>query len=108
MLTKCRLTHRAKVAIQAALQAPSGQPIHCAELEFKELPYFLVSRSRAGWNTEEKGNINEILLENVSERVLIVDPDVNDNKCRRTLVPWANVISISVVYGGEEEETDKA
>lgn len=108
MLTQCRLSAQARTALTALLPVPSGMQLSGAEVEFKELPYFLVTRSRTTWDAEKMGDINVISLEAVSERGLVVDPQVAGATQRLTLIPWANVISLSCLFGGTESETDKA
>ena len=93
MLTVCRLSEDAKKSLQAMFGCAAAG----AEAEFKELPYFLVTRSRTAWDAGEKGDINTILLVAVNERGLVVDPERGANEpARLTLIPWPNVVSFSI------------
>lgn len=72
------------------------------QVEFKEIPYFIVSRSRMSWNPEQ-GDINAINLLNVNERGIFVDPvslqgqpAAADGGSRQTFVPWSNVLSLTI------------
>lgn len=68
-----------------------------AEIEFREVPYFLVSRSREQW-TEGRGDINAVRVLSVTDLGVVVDPasDPRAQAARRTIIPWTNVISLTV------------
>ncbi len=79
-----------------SLQGPAG-----GEVEFREVPYFMVSRSREKW-PEEKGDINTVRVLNATERGLVVDPlsetagSDKTEALRQTLIPWTNIISLTL------------
>ncbi len=89
MISPCRCSETAgrQLAVILGLEAGVGQ----AEVEFREIPYFVVSRSREKWNPE-RGDINAVDLEQVTDRGLIF---TGDGQAKRSLVPWQNVISIT-------------
>jgi len=101
MIARCVLTDeaagelRSRAAIAAAEGGKSG------ELEFREVPYFLVSRSMKNWS-EEKGDINIVRVLNATEAGLVIDPTSETavsggtQAPRHTLVPWTNIISITL------------
>jgi hypothetical protein len=100
MLTNCALTHRSSEALREAFSVPRGEEILSAQLEFKEMPYFLVSRSRENWDFEMRGDINAVLLVGMTDRGLLVDPSPKSGREKKvTLIPWANVISLTVTTG---------
>lgn len=96
MLCTCKCSESSRNALGEILGVGDASMLQTVEVEFKELPYFLVSRSRAQWNPESQGDINEVELIAVSEKGLLVAPDGSgDENGRRTLIPWQNVISLS-------------
>lgn len=74
------------------------------EIEFREVPYCIVSRSRENWGGE-RGDINALRLLSAGSAGLVVDPDSrpvegqNNQGHRHTLIPWTNVISLTVARG---------
>lgn len=90
------------------LQLAGDTAVGPLEIEFKEVPYFLVSRAASKWSPEQQGDLNEIEILGVGEKGLIVDPDSTGGKTRRTLVPWSNIVSLSLTSapssaGGKNE-----
>lgn len=80
-----------------------GEPVaEGAELqmEFREVPYFVVSRSHKTWDFE-RGDINALRVVGANDRGLVVDPQVDpaDGR-RRSLIPWTNVLSLTVSCSG--------
>ena len=71
------------------------------EIEFREVPYFLVSRSREQW-TEGRGDINAVRVLAVTDLGLIIDPssepvgEGGNQAKHHTIVPWSNVISLTI------------
>lgn len=103
MLTTCRLSDNA----QRALSAEFGEDAIGAEIEFKELPYFMVTRSRTNWNFETQGDINAILMLDITDRGIMVDPEREGEPARKTLIPWSNIISLSIVRGADDSSPTK-
>lgn len=101
MLAPCRCSENAEAALRQALGVRGRDAIDALEIEFREVPYFLVARSQAKWNPEASGDINEINILHVNDRGLVVDPDSSatgpaDQAVRHTLIPWNNIISLSI------------
>lgn len=100
MITRCSLTFEAAEKLREVLGLPKDVEVGAALLEFREVPYFIVSRSRDKW-TEEQGDINTVRLMGMNDKGLLADPD-NSGKAklgevgRLTLIPWPNVISLTV------------
>lgn len=103
MLSPCRCTAESRSALRAQFGLAADAPIAGVEVEFREVPYFLVSRSRQAWSPTSAENINELQLAGLGERGLLVDPD-GEGK-RLTLVPWQNVISLTI--SNVEASSDK-
>ena len=96
MLCTCRCNEESKISLLHLFEMTDHTMLDTVEVEFKELPYFLVSRSRAAWNPEKQGNINDVELIAVIDEGLLVAPEGTDEPgFRRTLIPWTNVISLS-------------
>ncbi|MCC5877183.1 MAG: hypothetical protein JJU11_13260 [Candidatus Sumerlaeia bacterium] len=96
MLCTCQCSEASRSALGEILGVGDSSMLQTVEVEFKELPYFLVSRSRAKWDPESQGDINDVELVSVTEKGLLVAPDgAGDAEGRRTLIPWQNVISLS-------------
>ncbi len=75
------------------------------ELEFREVPYFLVQRSQKKWipgNQDDDVNVISVVCAN--ERGLVAEDHENPSneettpRVKRVLIPWANIISISTIY----------
>ena len=96
MLTLCTLSHTAEIALREIAGLTAGEPLAGAEVEFKELPYFLVSRSRMTWDFEKQGDINAVRLDRITDRGLLINPEPESACPRVTLIPWTNVISLTV------------
>lgn len=96
MLSTCRCGEASRPPLGEILGLGDTSALETVEVEFKEVPYFLVSRSRMQWDAEKAGDINEVLLVDVTAGGLVVAPDGEDAPHgRRTFVPWQNVISLS-------------
>lgn len=68
------------------------------EIEFREVPYFIVSRSRKQW-AEDQGDINAVCVVDANEKGILIDPDTGAERAgnsKRVFVPWTNVLSLSV------------
>ncbi len=102
MLSPCRCTPEAERELRALFGVPEGESVGAVEAEFREVPYFLVARSREKW-TPERGDINELLICGADDRGLFLDPDGAAR--RMTLVPWHNVVSLTLSTG--EVSSDK-
>ncbi|MBX3729793.1 MAG: hypothetical protein KF858_11460 [Candidatus Sumerlaeia bacterium] len=98
MITRCSVLAKALPRMREVLGLAPEDPIAALDLEFREIPYFIVSRSRQGWN-EKQGDINTVLLVGCNERGLLADPDnvatTAPVPTRTTLIPWSNVISLT-------------
>lgn len=103
MNAKCLCTPEAANALCKALELSCSDAV-VAEIEFRELPYCIVSRSREQW-TEARGDITALRVVGITERGLVLDPDGEETTpSRRTLIPWTNIISLTVASaaGGEQ------
>ncbi|MEQ8821279.1 MAG: hypothetical protein RLY93_13645 [Sumerlaeia bacterium] len=103
MIAKVLCTPDAQRKLSELTQLRGGEGIARAEIEFREVPYFLVSRARTRDSWLESGkDINAMRVMDVSAAGLIIDPDSepladDPNQARRhTFVPWTNVISLTV------------
>lgn len=94
MVTPCTIAPEAAKRIRRALRLPDDSMFESVHLEFREVPYFIVSRSRENWDAE-RGDINTVHLVDVTKRGLIADPDGSGQGRRLTLIPWTNVISLT-------------
>ncbi|MCC6548324.1 hypothetical protein IT570_14290 [Candidatus Sumerlaeota bacterium] len=79
------------------------------EVEFREIPYFIVSRSRTAWNPEQ-GDINAINLLSVNDGGIFVDSvsmqgqPAADGSRRHTFIPWSNVLSMTITRAAKGAE----
>jgi len=99
MLSPCRCTPRAEAALRDLLDAVDVCAAPHVEVEFRELPYFLVSRSQSQWQAGPAADVNVINILDVTERGLLVDAEaqsIDVEPVRRTLIPWQNIISLSL------------
>lgn len=100
MITRCAIPDAAAESLRAAAGLAPNEPVASAELEFREVPYFIVSRSREKWG-EDRGDINAIRLVGANDRGLLADPDnasaAEGVPARVTLIPWTNVVSLTVL-----------
>ncbi len=107
MLSPCRCSPRAEASLREILAVEDADPIDKVEVEFREVPYFLVSRSLEKWKPEE-GDINEITILQFSDRGMVVDAEgrtkADGSSMRQTLVPWQNIISLSITRAGDGAE----
>jgi hypothetical protein len=91
------------------LGLPTGEPIGSVELEFKELPYFIVSRAKVRWDPS-MGDVSEIAIARINDRGLVVNPEIGGDPSeptRFTFVPWTNIVSLSITrahQGGKGTE----
>jgi hypothetical protein len=101
MILKCTFSEEAEEDLREALGFYALDDLEGLELEFREVPYFIVSRSKASWQPEQ-GDINVIRILSATDRGLIVDPDSRPlpgdpgQAHRHTLIPWTNVLSMTV------------
>ncbi len=108
MLSPCRCHPDAHEGLREIFGLAESDAVDTGEIEFKEVPYFLVARSRSQWQPEESGDINEIHIMRAGERGLVVDPDAGQPGRRQTLIPWSNVLSLSITRAGEGAGGSKA
>ncbi len=101
MIAPCKLTPAAEAVIRGMLGFETAAPVVSAEIEFREVPYFLVARSREKWSAEQ-GDINEVQVIAANEFGLVINPDNRPTggdlpqAPRHTLVPWQNILSLSL------------
>jgi hypothetical protein len=106
MLSACRCSREAEVSLRSLLGIAAGDPISGVELEFKELPYFIVSRARTRWDPA-MGDINVIQIVRITDQGIVVDPrvmaedEVAAEPGQLTFVPWPNVVSLSITRAPE-------
>lgn len=96
LTTSCRCSAVAEAALRERIGFPSAAPFGDVEVEFKEVPYFIVSRSRQKPWDASRGDISRMDVVGVSTDGLVVDPDVPPADTRRTLIPWSNIISLTI------------
>ncbi|MCB2155897.1 hypothetical protein KQI84_13525 [bacterium] len=98
MNAKCLCTPEAARALCQAMGLPAADVVE-AEIEFRELPYCIVSRSREQW-TEARGDITALQVVAIGDRGLVLDPGSTtsdgQDSARRTLIPWTNILSLTV------------
>jgi hypothetical protein len=106
MLSSCRCTPEAEASLRSIYGLSGSEPISGIEIEFKELPYFIVSRAKVRWDPA-MGDINVIQLVRISDQGLVVDPRVivegesSDEPGQLTFIPWPNVVSLSITRAPE-------
>jgi len=64
------------------------------EIEFREVPYFIVSRSKQQW-MEARGDINCVRVVGATALGILIDPAAGVPG-ERTFVPWTNVLSMTM------------
>ena len=96
MISPARCTPEAARALAGQLGLPGDVSFDALEVEFREIPYFIVSRSRATWDQGAKGDINAFEVLSVGQHGMLVNSSGEQSDQRFTLIPWANVISITV------------
>ena len=89
---------------------PAAESLSGVEIEFKEIPYFVVSRSRTTWN-QDQGDINAINVLNIDNRGLMVDPlSLPGNPAGREVsrrlafIPWSNILSLTITRANDGAE----
>ena len=106
MLSSCRCSSAAEASLRSLLGLNAGDAIAGIEIEFKELPYFIVSRAKVRWDPA-MGDINVINLVRITEQGLVVDPrvssdgDADSEPGQLTFIPWPNVVSLSITRAHE-------
>ena len=101
MITTCTSTPEIAARVCDYLGLDVAPPVAEWELEFREVPYFIVSRSRERWEIDQ-GDINTACIVGVNERGLVLDPEsgkperYTSGKQKETLIPWTNIISLTV------------
>ncbi len=101
MIAKCQCSAEAARKLREFAVMDSGEGPCVAEIEFREVPYFLVSRSREKW-MEGRGDINVVRVINATSLGLVIDPASESvetqsaQASRHTMIPWANVISLTI------------
>lgn len=100
MIARVSCTENAARALREFCALP-GKAGECGgEIEFRELPYFLVERSAHRW-TEGQGDVNVVRVLAANDRGLVIDPlsetmEAGKVAGRHTLVPWTNVVSLTI------------
>jgi len=105
MLSSCRCSSAAEASLRSLLGLGAGDAIASIEIEFKELPYFIVSRAKVRWDPA-MGDINVINLVRITDQGLVVDPrvagdDADSEPGQLTFIPWPNVVSLSITRAHE-------
>jgi len=102
MLMTCKPSARAEKELRRLLCLEGQEGLTIVEVEFRELPYFMVARSRVKWDAASQGDINVVSLLHVTAEGIVVDPlsqplpGSDTQAVRHTLIPWQNVISLSI------------
>ncbi len=101
MIARIQCSPTASAQLRDACAMPSLAGACAGELEFREVPYFMVSRSAANWS-DAQGDINTIRVLSATALGLVIDPLSETNggegteAVRQTLVPWTNVVSLTL------------
>lgn len=97
MIARLRCTESAARKVRAACALPEGGGACEGEIEFRELPYFMVERSAMKW-TEGQGDVNTVQIVDATDRGIVIDPLSESDRAatRHTLVPWTNVVSLTI------------
>ncbi len=98
MNSPCVIATKALPALRQLLGVDAAESLAGVEVEFKEIPYFIVARGRQAWD-HTKGDINTVQVLGVNERGLVVDPDaitVATPPKRFSFVPWSNILSLTI------------
>ena len=103
MIAKCFCSSDAKASLAKSLGVSDEQSSELAEVEFRELPYFFVSRSKEQW-MEGQGDPNSVRIVSATEQGLLFDPGANSQQKERKVcfVPWLNIISLSFIDNDEQ------
>ncbi|MBI1290116.1 hypothetical protein GC173_02565 [bacterium] len=106
MLSTCRCSSQAEASLRTLMGLPEATRIAGVELEFKELPYFIVSRAKVRWDPA-MGDINVIQIDRINDQGLVVDTRVladdetDGEPGQLTFIPWPNVVSLSITRAPE-------
>jgi len=103
MIAKCHCTKESQTALQKFAGVDSKDFSTLAEIEFRELPYFLVSRSREKW-MEGSEDVNAVKLVGANEHGVVFNPGPSNEDSKRTFVPWQNIISFSFFAEAESSQ----
>jgi hypothetical protein len=106
MVATCQLSAEAKRSLAPVFGVPEGS-VFGAELEFRELPYCIVSRAKIRWDAT-MGDVNELVLVRLADQGVVVDPELGSNAtnpeaARLVLIPWQNIASLSITRKGSEQ-----
>lgn len=102
MIAKCHCTPEAQEALKIHLQGYASDhgaiTFTEAEIEFRELPYLFVLRSREQWQ-EGDPDPHAVRVINANASGLVINPGrtPQDSDNRRVFVPWANIISLTLI-----------
>ena len=96
----CSADGRAQLLGLMGVQPTLGAPADEVNLEFRELPYFIVSRARLRREGAPSGagDVAGMQILGANTLGLLVDPRLEDSPAdgpQRVFVPWTNVISVS-------------
>lgn len=102
MIAKCLCSEQAYDSLIKHLGVSKDQASPLAEVEFRELPYFFVSRSKEQW-MEGQGDVNAVRISQATDLGLLFDPGANSSQKERKVcfVPWLNIISLSFIDSDE-------
>jgi hypothetical protein len=98
MISECLCHPDAARSLGHMADLRAGTDAVRVEVEFKEIPYFIVKRARL--RTPEmmtsSVDLNRIHLVGVTDAGLVFVDDLSPAAGTRVFVPWTNVLSISI------------
>jgi hypothetical protein len=101
MISPCTCSADGRAQLLGLMGVPTmGTPADEVNLEFRELPYFIVSRARLRREGQPMGagDVAGMQILGANSLGLLVDPRLEDTPAegpQRVFVPWTNVISVS-------------
>lgn len=103
MIAKCYCTPEAQKALTqhfAGYSSAEGFPNKFAEaeIEFRELPYLFVLRSREKWQ-EGDADPHSVRVVNANASGFVIDPGQTpeDENKKAVFIPWTNIISFTII-----------
>lgn len=108
MTLGCRCTEVAARQLRETMGLVGAEAFTGIEVEFRELPYFVVSRGRLKQNPETAQEITLPLLR-LNERGLVFDSRLPGQEGEAVaFVPWQNVISLSITRAAGAKGSEPA
>ncbi|MGF1573921.1 MAG: hypothetical protein ACFCU1_12725 [Sumerlaeia bacterium] len=109
MIAKCFCTPDAQEALATHFRgyaSPAGVPDNFveAEIEFRELPYLFVLRSREKWQ-EGDADPHSVRVVNANDSGVLIDPGqtAEDQNHKAVFIPWTNIISFTVIQSQSQD-----